>query len=268
AGGVGLGGKEGKMDLGEDGHSNRQGASVLPGTLRWLWRDYPKPITVGEPPPGAGRGVFAELVPRREMVPPPQRANAPAAAPPAGRGAGPRGAVYALISRDKGWEQIGEGYASVASPAIDRDGNVFFADPSRNRIYKSDAARTVTVFREQTRGARALRVGADGRLYASQPSAHRLVAYGPSGDEKVVAENIDANDLPLTKSGAIYFVDTARKTVGLVDPTGHRRMVYTSGDIMKPSALTLTPDQAMLLVADAMDRYQWSFQIAADGSLV
>ena len=39
-------------------------------------------------------------------------------------------------------------------------------------------------------------------------------------------------------------------------------------DIMKPTALTLSPDQAMLLVADGMDRYQWSFQIAADGSLV
>ena len=37
---------------------------------------------------------------------------------------------------------------------------------------------------------------------------------------------------------------------------------------MKPTALTLTPDQAMLLVGDGMDRYQWSFQIAADGSLV
>src|SRR2546428_10113450 len=31
---------------------------------------------------------------------------------------------------------------------------------------------------------------------------------------------------------------------------------------------SLTPDQAMLLVGDGMDRYQWSFQIAADGSLV
>ena len=37
---------------------------------------------------------------------------------------------------------------------------------------------------------------------------------------------------------------------------------------MSPTALTLTADQAMLLVADGMDRFQWSFQIAADGSLV
>src|SRR4029079_3063024 len=126
---------------------------------------YPQPITVGEPKPGAGRGIFADLVPRREIVPPPPnpaRANAPP--PTAGRGAGPRGAVYALISRDKGWERVGDGYSWAESPAADRDGAVFFADPAKNRIYKSDAARQVALFKDNTRGARALRVGADGRL--------------------------------------------------------------------------------------------------------
>jgi sugar lactone lactonase YvrE len=273
-------GNDVKIDLGEDGHSNRHGASILPDTLRWLWRDYPQPITVKEPQPGAGRGIFAQLVPRRELVPPrpggaprggaPQ--NTPAApaagAPVAGRGAGPRGAVYALIDRDKPWEQVGDTYKSAASPAMDHDGQVFFADAASDRIYRSDAARTVTVFKEHTGGARALRVGADGRLYATQPSARRLVSYGPSGDEKVVAQNIRADDLALTKSGAIYFVDTAQKSVGYLDPKGQRRVVYERGEIMSPTALTLTPDQAMLLVADGMDRYQWSFQIAPDGSLV
>jgi sugar lactone lactonase YvrE len=43
--------------------------------------------------------------------------------------------------------------------------------------------------------------------------------------------------------------------------------VYSGGEIMSPTAVTLTPDQAMLIVGDGMDRYQWSFQIAADGSL-
>ena len=37
---------------------------------------------------------------------------------------------------------------------------------------------------------------------------------------------------------------------------------------MRPSALTLTPDQAYLLVADGMNRYTWSFQIGQDGSLI
>jgi sugar lactone lactonase YvrE len=262
-------GNDVKIDLGEDGHSNRHGAAVLPDTLRWLWRDYPQAIAVGAPPPGAGRGLFAELVPRRELVPPPPSpAPPPAAAPAQGRGGGPRGAVYSLILRDKGWEQVGDAYASAASPAVDRNGDVFFADPVANRIYKSDLSRRISLFKENTRGARALRVGADGRLYATQAAARRLVSYGPGGDEKVIANNIDANDLVITRSGGIYVVDSARRTVDYLDPKGLRRVVYDRGEIMKPTALTLTPDQAMLLVADGMDRFQWSFQIAADGSLV
>jgi gluconolactonase len=270
-------GNDVRIELGEDGHSNRHGASMLGETLRWLWRDYPQPIAAGTPQPGAGRGVFAQLVPRRDMVPvetvPPanrggQPQNPPAAA---GRGAGPRGAVYALIDRDKLWEQVGDTYKAAASPALDRDGYMYFADPPGNRIYKSDTAGHVTVFREQTNGARALRVGADGRLYASQPSEQRLVSYdlgGSNSDVKIVAQGVRADDMALTKDGAIYFVDTAGKTVGCIDAKGRRRIVYDGGEIMNPTAVTLTPDQAMLLVGDGMDRYQWSFQIAADGALV
>jgi sugar lactone lactonase YvrE len=260
-------GNDVRIELGEDGHSNRHGASILGDTLRWLWRDYPQPIAVGTPPPGSGRGIFAQLVPRREMV----SVSPPPSAPPAGRGGGPRGAVYALIDRDKLWEQVGDTYKSAASPAVDRDGNVYFSDPTSNRIYKADTGGRVTVFKEQTSGAQALRVGADGRLYASQLPAQRVVSYALSGageEVKVVAQNIHANDLALTKGGSVYFVDTAKKIVGVIDAAGRRRTVHSGGDIMSPTALTLTPDQAMLLVADGMDRYQWSFQIAVDGALV
>src|SRR5204862_7180402 len=75
-------------------------------------------------------------------------------------------------------------------------------------------------------------------------------------------------DTALTRSGSHYFCDTEHTSVGDIDAKGKRRSVYSGGDIMSPTALTLTPDQSMLLVADGMDRYQWSFQIAADGSLV
>ena len=69
-------GNDVKIELGEDGHSNRHGASMLPDTLRWLWRDYPQPIAVKEPPPGVGpRPVRAAR--------PAARAGAAAAADPA-----------------------------------------------------------------------------------------------------------------------------------------------------------------------------------------
>jgi hypothetical protein len=31
-----------KFVLGDGGHSGKHGAAILPDTLRWLWRDYPK----------------------------------------------------------------------------------------------------------------------------------------------------------------------------------------------------------------------------------
>jgi sugar lactone lactonase YvrE len=126
------------------------------------------------------------------------------------------------VSADKTWEQVGETYRSVASPAGDKDGNVFFADPAANRIYKSDADRKVTVFKENSNGARALRVGPDSRLYASQPARQRIVSYGPGGEEKVVAQNVEATDLAISAKGAIYFTDATRKTLATSMRTARR----------------------------------------------
>jgi sugar lactone lactonase YvrE len=181
---------------------------------------------------------------------------------------GPRGAITTLVWLEGGWEQVGGTFKSMASPAVDKDGSVFFADPASNRIYKSDSSKNVVVFKENTAGAQALRVGADGRVYASQPAARRIVSYGPRGEEKIIASNVTAHDLVVNARNEIYFVDSAARVVGYIDARGQRRDVYNGGEIMRPSALALTPDQAFLWVADSMNRYTWSFQIAQDGSLV
>ena len=231
-------GYDAKLVIGEEGHNMKQGAAIMPEALRWLWRGYPEPIVAHEP---------ADI-------------GKP--------GWDPRGKVYSIVSAAKPWEQVGETYRSVASPAGDKDGNVFFADPAANRIYKSDPDRKVTVFKDNSNGARALRVGPDGRLYASQPARRRIVSYGPGGDEKVVAQNVDAADLAISAKGAIYFTDATHKTVGYIDANGQARTVYNGGEIALPSGVALSPDQAMLLVTDAQSRLSWSFQIAADGSLI
>jgi hypothetical protein len=115
----------------------------------------------------------------------------------------PRGKVYSTVSADKPWEQVGETYTSVSSPAGDKDGNVFFADPAANRIYKSDTDRKVSLFKDNTSGATALRAGPDGRLYASQLARKRILSYGAGGDEKVVAQKVEANDLAITAGAGI-----------------------------------------------------------------
>jgi len=225
-----------KFVMGDEGHNMRQGGAIMPDALRWLWREYPKPIVVHEPASMKTQGWD------------------------------PRGQVFAVVSADKPWEQVGEIYKLIANPASDKDGNVFFADATR--IYKSDADRKVSVFKDNTSGAKALRFGPDGRLYAAQLARKRIVSYGAGGDEKVVAQNVEANDLALTAKGEIYFTDTTHKTVSFVDAKGQKRVVYDGGEIASPTALSLTPDQSLLIVGDGQTRFSWSFQVGADGSLI
>jgi gluconolactonase len=230
-----LAGYDVKLVIGEEGHNMKQCAAIMPEALRWLWREYPAPVTVHEP---------------AAMSQP---------------GWDPRGKAYSAVWAAKPWQQVGGTYASLSNAASDKEGNVYFAESPSGRIYQSDADGKVKVWKEKS-GATALAAGPDGRLYASV--ANRIVSYGPSGDEKTVAQNVDAGSLAITAGAALYFIDRAHKSVGYAGPDGKTRTVYDGGGMAAPSSLALSPDQAMLIVTDAQARYSWSFQIGPDGSLV
>src|ERR1700724_1313348 len=42
-------GYDARLVIGDEGHNMKQGAAIMPDSLRWLWRDYPKPIVAREP---------------------------------------------------------------------------------------------------------------------------------------------------------------------------------------------------------------------------
>jgi gluconolactonase len=215
----------------------KQGAAILPDALRWLWRDYPSPIVVREP------AAMHEA------------------------GWDPRGKVYSTVFVDKPWQRIAEDHNSVSGLTADRSGNLYFVDQASDRIYKTDSDGKVGLFKEHANGVKALRAGADDRLYAFEAARKQIVSLGPGGDEKVLAKGVEAASLAVTARGAVYFTDPEHKTIGYIDAAGKMRTVYEQGEIASPSGLALSPDQAMLIVTDAQARYSWSFQILADGSL-
>jgi gluconolactonase len=231
-------GYDAKLVIGDEGHNMRQGAAIMPDALRWLWRDYPAPVTVREP----------------------AAINQP--------GWDPRGKVYSTVSAAQLWEQVAGSYTSVASPAAAKDGVVFFADPAASRIYRVDGQGKVTTFRSGTGGAAALRVGPDGSVYAAQPARRRIVSYSEGGGEKVVAHNIDAADMAIRADGGIYFTDPKQAVIGYIAAGGKPRIVYQGGEMAAPWGIALSPDQAMVVVTDAHSRFSWSFQIAPDGALI
>jgi sugar lactone lactonase YvrE len=225
-----------KLVMGTEAHNMKQGGAILPDALRWLWRGYPEPIVVHEPE------AMHEA------------------------GWDPRGKVFATVFVDKPWQAVEGSYGSAESPAADRDGNVYFADVKAQKIMKVAPDGMVTAFKDLA-GVAAVRVGADGRLFAYEPMTQRIVSFDAGGDEKIVARGVDVHDFAISAKGAIYFTDQEHKTLGMVDASGHVRVVYDGAEIAMPSGIALTPDQSMVVVSDAQSRFSWSFQIAADGSL-
>ncbi|HKD04457.1 MAG TPA: alpha/beta hydrolase-fold protein [Bryobacteraceae bacterium] len=226
-------------------HSTRKASEQMPDILRWLWRGYPEPIVQNSPEQvqiPAGRG---------------------------GRGGAPRGPVYRqpaynVVTPDKPWEAVTGDYSSAGSIAVNKAGDVFFADTKANRVYRIGADGKPAVFK-QNLTVKNMRGGSDGRIYAIV--GRRIVSWGADGSEKVVAQNLDAFDLALTNAGDIYYTDPVRKTIVLIDAKGQHRNVYSGGEIEAPTALVLTADQAFLNVNDARTREPWSFQVAANGDL-
>lgn len=224
-------GYDAKLVLGDEGHNMKQGASIMPEAYRWLWRDYGTPIKQGVPEKMGDKGWD------------------------------PRGKVYSTVTAGKTWEAVATVPQAIQGVAADKDGNIYYC---ADKIYGPKGALA------GTEGCGPLKAGPDGRIYAVQNragSANRVVAFAPGGgDAKVLAENANALDLTVTSKGAVYF--TTATAVMRVEPGGRLTTAYAGGELARPQGLALSGDEAMLAVTDAVGRLSWSFQIAADGTLV
>ena len=218
-----------RFDLGTEAHNMKHGAAIMPEALKWLWRDYPKPIEVHEP---------AALNQKDWEV---------------------RGQVWTVVSAAKPWEKVGTPRGEITGLTVAKDGRIYSANATT--IFVDDKPfKTIA-------GITALRAGADGRVYGSQPSTKRILSWSAAGDEKVVASGVTAADLVLTAQGGIYYADTAAHAIGYIDPSGKNRTVVTNTSLAMITSVGLSADQSLLIVGDQDRRFQWSYQVQPDGSV-
>ncbi len=213
---------------GEGGHNGKQQAAVFPDAMRFLWKDWPKPVQAG-------------VLPAERIGP--------------------------ILIPGEGWELVGEGYGTSEGAAVNAKGEFFFTDIPASKAYRLDAAGKPVVFIADTKKANGQAFGPDGRLYACATATKQILAYGPDLKPAVVAEGIAGNDLVVAHNSNIYVTNpgTGENKVWLVRPDGTKQEV--DAGLRCPNGIALSPDQTLLYVADYFSHWVYSYVIQPDGTL-
>ncbi|HXB07828.1 MAG TPA: SMP-30/gluconolactonase/LRE family protein [Puia sp.] len=225
-----FGGYEVNHVWGEGAHSGAQGASLFPEAMRWLWKGWPQPVTKGN---SANQTLHDILVPGQD------------------------------------WELVGEKYGFTEGTAADAKGNVFYQDIPASITYRVDADGRATVFSTSANRASGTCFATDGSRYEVAGATKQIIKYDAGRKPAVIADNINGNDLLVTRNGNVYVTvpdgsERPSKLV-LIRPNGEK-LVVDSG-LKFINGLTLTPDQTQLYVAESASHWVWIYTIQPDGSL-
>lgn len=217
-----------RHEWGDGEHNSRHATEIFPEAMKWLWRDYPQPLTAN-----------------------PQLAS--------------KQDVYQVLVPGEGWQLVSEGHRATDGPAVSPSGEMFFTDTPNSRIFRSGANGAPSLFAENTNGGNGMMFGPDGRLYVGATRTKQLVAYDMTGKTELIAENVTINDLAINVKGDLYFTDSPGKKVWYLAKGGTPRVVDEGID--NPNGVLFSPDQSLLYVSDYIGQLSWVFQIQPDGSL-
>jgi gluconolactonase len=191
-----------------------------------------------------------------------------------------RAAIPGVISGDAVVELVRGGFQRLEGPVTSGDGGLYFSDIAANRTYKLDRNGSVSVWREDTKGANGLFLMNDGRLLAAESA--RIVAVMPDGRVIPVATEAAGkplrapNDLIPDKKGGIYFTDPAPRPAPNVAPKEPGNVNYIQPDgtvrllddqIARPNGITLSLDERTLYVDDTEGEYVYAFDVQPDGAV-
>ena len=217
---------------GDGGHTGKQATAIFPDAMRWLWKDWPKPVT-------GGKTLNDTL--------------------------------NDLLIPGEGWQLVGEGYKFVEGPAANAKGEVFFNDVTESKTYKIGLDGKVSQFIADSKKGNGQAFGPDGKLYAVATGTQQVLVYGTDGPAKTIADGFIGNDIVVAHNGNVYVTNPPAgnsndpSKVWLIKPNGEKIVVDTG--LAYANGITLSPDQTLLYVADYRSHWVYSYIIRPDGTL-
>jgi gluconolactonase len=208
-------------------------------------------------------------------------------------------ALDALVPAGATYEKLADGFQFAEGPVWDAAGSLLFSDPNTNVIYRYDAARGVSVFREKSGydgpdpgrlhqpGSNGLAFDPQGRLAAAEHGNRRVTRTEPDGKVTVLADRFEGrrlhspNDLVYRSDGTLYFTDPPFGLPKAHDDPAREldffgvfclrdgKLTVVSRDLRGPNGLAFSPDERWLYVAnwDEKAKIIMRYAVRRDGSL-
>jgi gluconolactonase len=166
--------------------------------------------------------------------------------------------------------QVATGLTFTEGPASDGKGNLYFSDVRGNTVYRIAPDGNMAPFLEDSQGCNGLMVAPDGRIFACQGTAKRVIGIDPDSKEiTVIADAFEGqpfdrpNDLVLDRQGGVYFTDPGPGNVYFVDPSGSVSRILT--DLPRPNGILLSPEGTTLYVLPSGTPEVLSYRLDAPG---
>ncbi len=216
---------------GEGGHNGQHGTAIFPQAMRWLWKDYPKPV---------------------------------------GKGTSKNQFLNDILVENTDWELVGEGYSFTEGTATNAAGEFFFQDFPNSKTYKVGLDGKLTALPIDSKRATGTAFGPDGKRYTAAGGNKQILSYDAQGNVKVVADSVaSSNDITVAANGNVYFTAPDGRErpskLFLIRPNGEK-LVVDEG-LKFANGLCLSPDQTQLYVTESASHWVWVYQIQADGKL-
>jgi enterochelin esterase-like enzyme len=216
---------------GQGTHNVNQATAIFPDAMRWLWKDWPKPVQAGQ-----SQNTFLQDI---------------------------------VLPGDE-WQPISGDYADSGNLAVNAAGDIVFYDTvsGRNKKIGKDLDLGAYPFAGQSKTSMAF--GPDGSIYIADGARAMISAYAPNGKGTTIARGIPGTNLVVAHNGSIYVAasdsgDGETGKVWLIRPNGNK-LLLDSG-LNHPSAIAISPDGAWLAVAESGTHWGYSYRVLPDGSV-
>src|SRR3984885_5544000 len=215
---------------GEDGHNGRHGESIFPEAMRWLWKDWPRPVATG-----LTKNQFLNDI----LIP------------------------------GEGWELVGQGYQFTEGTAANAAGEVFYQDIPNSKTYKVGLDGKLSTLAVDAKKASGTAFGPDGKRYVAAGGTQQVIRYDADEKETVLAEGIPGNDIVVANNGNIYVTapDGSERPskIWLIKPNGEKKVVDMG--LKFANGIALTPAQGQLYITESATHWVWIYTILPDGTL-